>query len=81
MFMFTAGILTISDKGSKGQRADASGQVIKDILSRLDCRVAEYDIVPDEQDAIAGKLAAWADAANTMNTINVVTVRRHPSTV
>jgi len=59
--MFTAGILTISDKGSRGQRVDESGKVIRDILSSLDASVTKYEIVPDEVDVIAQKLAQWAD--------------------
>ena len=59
--MFNAGILTISDKGSQGQRQDKSGQVIRESLSSLDSRVVKYEIVPDEADVIAVKLAEWAD--------------------
>lgn len=59
--MFSVGILTISDKGSRGERVDESGKVIKSSLSALDGRAVRYDIVPDEKDIIAGKLAEWAD--------------------
>ena len=59
--MFSLGILTISDKGAQGQRYDRSGEVIRENLSRLDCQVLEYDIVPDEKEIIANRLAAWAD--------------------
>jgi len=59
--MFTAGILTISDKGARGQRLDRSGDVIKDILSTADCRITEYQIVPDEHEIIADTLEEWAD--------------------
>ena len=59
--MFTVGILTISDKGSQGQRQDKSGEVIRESLSQLGSHVAKYDIVPDEHEVIAGKLAEWAD--------------------
>jgi len=59
--MINAGILTISDKGSQGQRQDKSGEVIREILSSLDSRIAEYAIVPDEAAIIAAKLAQWAD--------------------
>jgi len=55
--MINAGILTISDKGSQGQRQDKSGEVIREILSSLDSRIAEYAIVPDEAAIIAAKLA------------------------
>jgi molybdopterin adenylyltransferase len=59
--MFTVGILTISDKGSQGQRHDKSGEVIRDSLYKLDSSVIEYEVVPDESEVIAGKLAEWAD--------------------
>jgi molybdenum cofactor synthesis domain-containing protein len=59
--MFTAGILTISDKGAQGQRQDRSGEVIREILSSPESRVVKYDVVPDEKEVIAEKLAAWAD--------------------
>jgi len=60
--MFNAGILTVSDKGSQGQRRDESGQAIREILSTSDSRIAKYEVVPDEADIIAGKLAEWADS-------------------
>ena len=59
--MFTVGILTISDKGAQGQRHDKSGEVIRDILSSLDSQIARYEVIPDEKEIIAGKLAEWAD--------------------
>ena len=58
--MFSLGILTISDKGSQGQREDKSGEVIKDMLSLLDNRIVKYEIIPDEVDVIADKLIEWA---------------------
>ena len=62
--MLNAGILTISDKGSKRQRRDESGKAIRESLSSLDSRVVKYEIVPDEADVIAGKLAQWADSGD-----------------
>ncbi len=62
--MFTVGILTISDKGSRGERVDKSGEEIKKSVSALDCRVVKYDIVPDEVAQIAGKLTEWADSGS-----------------
>jgi molybdopterin adenylyltransferase len=59
--MFTAGILTISDKGSRGERQDKSGEVIHEILSRMDARIVNYDIVPDDKELIVDKLVKWAD--------------------
>jgi molybdopterin adenylyltransferase len=59
--MLNIGILTISDKGSRGERYDKSGEVIREILSQIDSDIIKYDIVPDEHEVIAGKLAEWAD--------------------
>ena len=59
--MFTVGILTVSDKGSQGQRHDKSGKVIRDSLFKMDSSIAKYEVIPDEQDVIASKLTDWAD--------------------
>ena len=60
--MFTAGVLTVSDKGSRGERVDESGQVIKEALVSLGASEIEYGIVPDERPAISAKLRDWSDA-------------------
>ena len=62
--MFSAGILTISDKGSQGKRIDESGTVIKEMLSSVGFEVARYEIVPDDVEIIAGELSEWADEGN-----------------
>jgi molybdopterin adenylyltransferase len=59
--MFTVGILTISDKGSRGERQDKSGEAIHEILSSMDVRIVNYDIVPDEKELIVEKLVKWVD--------------------
>ena len=59
--MFTVGILTISNKGWRGERQDTSGEAIRKILSRIDAHIMNYDIVPDEKELIAQKLIKWAD--------------------
>ena len=59
--MLNTGILTISDKGSRGQREDKSGEVIREMLSGINSTVVKYEIVPDEQGVIADKLTEWAD--------------------
>lgn len=56
-----AGVLTISDKGSKGERADESGQRIRSVLERNGVRVTHYRIVPDEQEKISESLKEWSD--------------------
>ena len=59
--MLTVGILTISDRGWRGEREDRSGEAIKQVLAALDTHLVRYDIVPDERDIISQKLVQWAD--------------------
>ncbi|HEX6668404.1 MAG TPA: MogA/MoaB family molybdenum cofactor biosynthesis protein [Gemmatimonadales bacterium] len=55
-------ILTISDAGSRGERADTSGDAIAAWAADKGYRIADRGLVPDETGRIAGVLAAWADA-------------------
>lgn len=59
--MYRAGILTISDKGSRGERVDGSGQQIRDMLSDSDFQFDFYEIIPDEKDIIIEKLKYASD--------------------
>ena len=59
--MLKVGIITISDKAWQGQRSDKSGQAIRDSFSAVDSQVVKYEVIPDELDVIAQKLAQWAD--------------------
>jgi molybdopterin adenylyltransferase len=59
--MFSVGILTISDKGSRGEREDRSGPEIARILSQLPARVDAYEVIPDEEEVIVQKLEEYAD--------------------
>jgi len=56
------GILTVSDLGAMGQRADTSGDAIVEWAGARGYDVAVRSVVPDETDRIAGKLARWADS-------------------
>ncbi len=56
------GILTISDLGAIGQRADTSGDAILAWAGARGYEVAVRSVVPDETDRIAGKLVRWADS-------------------
>jgi molybdopterin adenylyltransferase len=59
--MFTVGVLTISDKGARGERQDKSGEVIREILPSMDARIVNYDVIPDEKELIVAKLIKWVD--------------------
>ena len=57
-----AGILTISDKASRGERLDTSGAAIVELLASIDAEVARSEVVPDEHEQIAAALRSWADS-------------------
>jgi molybdopterin adenylyltransferase len=59
--MFKVAILTISDRGSKGEREDASGPLIREMVKDLPGTVIHYEIIPDEKDRIAEALKKGAD--------------------
>lgn len=59
-YAFTIGILTLSDKGSRGEREDLSGQVIRDMVASLG-KVTHYQVIPDDADIIVETLVDWVD--------------------
>ena len=59
--MFKVGILTLSDKGSRGERVDESGVVIEEIVKKEGYLVEKKDILPDDQEQIEEKLKEYAD--------------------
>ena len=58
---WSAGILTLSDKGARGEREDLSGRAIRDLLDARVFSVEAYDVIPDERDRISEVLVEWAD--------------------
>jgi molybdopterin adenylyltransferase len=56
------GILTISDLGAVGQRADTSGDAILEWAGEHGYEVVVRSVVADDSDRIAGKLVRWADS-------------------
>lgn len=59
--MINAGVLTISDKGYRGQRTDSSGPLIAEMLTAAGYIVEEQAIVPDNEEKIAECLMEWVD--------------------
>ena len=60
--MIRFGILTLSDRSSRGERADASGPALADLIRAENWSVAEQAILPDDESAIRAKLMEWADS-------------------
>jgi len=59
--MFSVGILTLSDKGSRREREDRSALEIRRLLSSFPAQVEAYEIIPDEEEGIVQKLLEWVD--------------------
>jgi len=61
--IFSAAVITVSDKGYAGQRQDASGPLLATRLQALGAEVREQLLLPDEPDQIAREMARLADEA------------------
>ena len=59
--MFKVGIITASDKGSKGQREDKSGLAIENIVKSKGYTVERFVVVADELDALTSEMINMSD--------------------
>jgi len=57
------GILTLSDRSSRGERVDASGPALTALIEAEGWSVTKQDILPDDESAIRALLTKWADSA------------------
>lgn len=57
-----AAILTLSDKGARGERADASGPALEKWLAEREVKTLHMEIIPDDEETIVVKLMGWADS-------------------
>lgn len=60
--MFKIGVLTLSDKGARGERVDESGRVVREMVASLGV-VERYQVIPDDEETIVRVLVEWADEA------------------
>ena len=54
--MFNAKVITVSDKGYKGERVDESGPLVRNLLTEAGYEVLEVVIVPDEMEMIMDEI-------------------------
>ena len=59
--MYTAAVITISDKGYRGERVDTSGPNLVEILKSKGFDVTHTSIIPDEKEMIKEELVKCAD--------------------
>lgn len=60
-FKIKTAILTISDKGSRGERKDLSGPVIKEMMEEIGADIVLEEIIADEKEEIKSSLKRIAD--------------------
>jgi molybdenum cofactor synthesis domain-containing protein len=60
--MIRTAIITLSDKGAKGEREDESGMVIREMIGTVGAEVRHYEMLPDERTLIEALLARLADS-------------------
>lgn len=58
--MITVAVLTLSDKGSKGERKDLSGPMINEMLKSIGAEVKYSEILPDEKELIKERLIEYS---------------------
>jgi molybdopterin adenylyltransferase len=59
--VFTAAVLTLSDKGSRGEREDVSGKMLADMLASIGGKVETCVVLPDDRRLIEEQLIYYAD--------------------
>jgi molybdopterin adenylyltransferase len=62
----SAAVITVSDKGSRGERADTAGPAAAALLRRHAIEVRQTAIVPDERDEIAELLETLSDGGEDL---------------
>jgi molybdopterin adenylyltransferase len=57
-----AAIITLSDKGSRGEREDESGSIIREMIMNIGASVDHYEVLPDEKTGIIEVLSRLSDS-------------------
>lgn len=58
---YTAAVITMSDKGAKGQRKDTSGPAVQELLAENGWQVVYTNLIPDDFETIKAELIKCAD--------------------
>jgi len=59
--MYTAAVITVSDKASIGEREDLGGPLVREMLENESYNIVHTSVVPDEQGEIEKELIKCAD--------------------
>jgi len=55
-------ILTVSDRSARGERPDASGPALVDVVTQQGWTVVKREIIADDFDLLRERLSEWADS-------------------
>jgi molybdopterin adenylyltransferase len=58
--MITAAVLTLSDKGARGEREDTGGPLITELVKQIGISVKHYEVIPDDKALIKEKLIGYS---------------------
>jgi molybdenum cofactor synthesis domain-containing protein len=61
---FNTAVITISDKGFRGERQDQSGPLLAQSLEALGARIVAKRLLPDEPELIGAELSTLADGGD-----------------
>ncbi|MFT5698112.1 MAG: molybdopterin adenylyltransferase [Desulforhopalus sp.] len=59
--IYTFAVVTMSDKGARGEREDTSGAYLKETLQSIGYSLADYQVIPDNRKVIVETLVALVD--------------------
>ena len=59
-FTYKIGVLTLSDKGARGEREDESGRILSDMAKELG-GIHRYQVIADDEPTITMLLKSWVD--------------------
>jgi molybdenum cofactor synthesis domain-containing protein len=60
-FKRTVALITVSDKGSRGEREDLAGKALSELLEASGLEICFREMVPDERERISRELRRFAD--------------------
>ena len=68
---YKAAIITLSDKGARGERQDGSGPVLRDMLTGAGYEVVSWQILSDDPEGLKAALISSSEASGEMKVTSI----------
>ena len=65
LIMLRIAVLTVSDRSARGERPDASGPALVEVIKKQGWEVTRSDILPDDLNLLRETIASWADRGDS----------------